>query len=79
MMERHFLLKVIICCLSHCRSSDHMCDKETLVMLSFTSDFQIIHSNEAVVFLWSPYVIGQTIIFLPCDFCLLSIFLFFLA
>ena len=26
--------------------------------------------------LWSPYVIGQTIIFLPCDFFLL---LFFLA
>jgi len=25
--------------------------------------------------LWSPYVIGQTIIFLPCDFFLLSFFL----
>jgi len=24
--------------------------------------------------LWSPYVIGQTIIFLPCDFYLLSFF-----
>jgi len=24
--------------------------------------------------LWSPYVIGQTIIFLPCDFYLLSSF-----
>ena len=32
-------------------------------------------------FLWSPYVIGQTIIFLPCSFFLLSSFflLFFLA
>jgi len=30
-------------------------------------------------FLWSPYVIGQTIIFLPCYFYLLSIFFFFLA
>jgi len=30
-------------------------------------------------FLWPPYVIGQAIIFLPCDFFLLSIFLFFLA
>jgi len=31
-------------------------------------------------FLWSPYVIGQTIIVLPCDFYLLSFFfLFFLA
>jgi len=30
--------------------------------------------------LWSPYVIGQTIIFLPCDFYLLSSFFFsFLA
>ena len=28
------------------------------------------------VFLWSPYVIGQTIIFLPCDFYLLSFFFF---
>ena len=27
--------------------------------------------------LWSPYVIGQTIIFLPCDFYLLSSFFFF--
>ena len=26
--------------------------------------------------LWSPYVIGQTIVFLPCDFYLLSIFCF---
>jgi len=31
-------------------------------------------------FLWSPYVIGQTIIFLPCDFfLLLSFFFAFLA
>ena len=28
-----------------------------------------------IAFLWSPYVIGQTIIFLPCDFYLLSFFL----
>jgi len=28
----------------------------------------------AIHFLWSPYVIGQTIIFLPCDFYLSSIF-----
>ena len=26
--------------------------------------------------LWSPYVIGQTIIFLPCYFYLLSIFIY---
>ena len=29
--------------------------------------------------LWSPYVLGQTIIFLPCDFFLSIFFLFFLA
>ena len=29
--------------------------------------------------LWSPYVIGQTIIFLPCDFYLSIYLLFFLA
>jgi len=29
--------------------------------------------------LWSPYVIGQTIIFLSCDFYISSFFLFFLA
>jgi len=29
------------------------------------------------ILLWSPpYVIGQTIIFLPCDFCLSSSFFF---
>ena len=28
-------------------------------------------------FLWSPYVIGQTIIFLPCDFYLSFFLLFF--
>jgi len=30
----------------------------------------------AELFLWSPYVIGQTIIFLPCEFYLLSFFFF---
>ena len=29
--------------------------------------------------LWSPYVIGQTIIFLPCDFYLSSFFLSFFS
>jgi len=33
-----------------------------------------------ITFLWSPYVIGQTIIFLPCDFYLLLLLSsFFLA
>ena len=34
-------------------------------------------SNHHICSLWSPYVIGQTIIFLPCDFYLSSFFLFF--
>ena len=29
----------------------------------------------SIFFLWSPYVMGQTIIFLPCDFYLSSFFL----
>jgi len=35
------------------------------------------HSYIFQVSLWSPYVIGQTIIFLPCDFFLSSPFFFF--
>ena len=30
-------------------------------------------------FLWSPYVIGQTILFLPCDFFFFLLLSFFLA
>ena len=30
-----------------------------------------------IAFLWSPYVIGQTIIFLPCSFFLLLLLLSF--
>ena len=33
------------------------------------------HTPSPSTLLWSPYVIGQTIIFLPCDFYLLSFFL----
>jgi len=38
-------------------------------------------SGDDMNFLWSPYGIGQTIIFLPCGFffLLLSSFFFFLA
>ena len=32
--------------------------------------------NEGDGLLWSPYVIGQTIIFLPCDFYLSSFFFY---
>ena len=36
-------------------------------------DLELLHVQAD---LWSPYVIGQTIIFLPCDFYLLSFFFF---
>jgi len=40
----------------------------------------LLHLARFVVFLWSPYGIGQTIIFLQCGFFFLSsFFLFFLA
>jgi len=41
--------------------------------------WRVLHLRD-VWLLWSPYLIGQTIIFLPCDFYLLSSsFFFFLA
>jgi len=48
----------------------------------FSLNFYSSHGHFACVFmffiqsLWSPYVIRQTIIFLPCDFYLLSSFFF---
>ena len=36
-----------------------------------------VYFHPVVCSLRSPYVIGQTIIFLPCDFYLSSIFIFF--
>ena len=35
------------------------------------------HAKVMCTLLWPSYVIGQAIIFLPCDFCLLSIFYLF--
>jgi len=35
----------------------------------------VIAYFSVISLLWSPYVIGQTIIFLPCDFYLLFYFL----
>ena len=43
-----------------------------VAMLCLTSVF--IVDDQWLILLWSPYVIGQTIIFLPCDFYLLSFF-----
>ena len=38
---------------------------------------QLRRSNLLIDYLWSPYVIGQTIIFSSCFFFLSSIFFFF--
>jgi len=46
------------------------------VISKWTADFQDWFAS---CFLWLPYVIGQTIIFLPCDSYLLLLLLFFLA
>ena len=46
-----------------------VCEIVTLVVL-----WLFMHIG---MLLWSPYVIGQTIIFLPCSFFLLSFFLLF--
>jgi len=42
-----------------------------IAIVKSAADKAIFAENE---FLWSPYVIGQTIIFLPCDFYLSSFF-----
>jgi len=36
-----------------------------------------VYDGDVGGLLWPPYVIGQAIIFLPCDFFLLSSILFF--
>jgi len=36
-------------------------------------------AKHGLLLLWSPYVIGQTIIFLPCDFYLSSFFFSFFS
>jgi len=46
-----------------------------IVDILMTKNLSIAMTTSANSFLWSPYVIGQTIIFLPCDFYLL-LFLF---
>ena len=48
-------------------------------VLTPTSAYNIAVSNAELTTycLWSPYVIGQTIIFLPCSFFLSSICFFF--
>ena len=52
---------------------------ETFNQLHFTDYNNSVNKFLQLYFLWSPYVIGQTIIFLPCSFFLLlpSIFFFF--
>jgi len=53
----------------------------TWALRKFRATFSSVYvlDSQTTGLLWSPYVIGQTIIFLPCDFCLLSFFFSFLA
>ena len=57
---------------SECHSRSQDCRTHTV---RFSDDGTSY--NETSCSLWSPYVIGQTIIFLPCDFYLLSILFLF--
>jgi len=47
--------------------------------LSYWTRNTVLHCVFFVLLLWSPYGTGQTILFLPCGFFYLSIFLFSLA
>jgi len=61
-------------------SDDNIPDRlHTLVCntATYNGEWELLSIAATFTLLWSPYVIGQTIIFLPCDFYLLSIFLFF--
>ena len=49
----------------------------SLLTLIWLADFSDASAACDPFFLWSPYVIGQTIIFLPCDFYLLLLSSFF--
>ena len=73
------------------QDSDHKTKKTTEIIkqkwINRDGDTTSPHLNEHhlnvcvsltfLLYLWSPYVIGQTIIFLPCDFYLLSFFFLF--
>jgi len=50
--------------------------RKVIMFISPKGIIFLILLNDLV--LWSPYVIGQTIIFLPCDFYLLSSSTFFI-
>ena len=54
---------------------------DDLILIAATEEDLIKRLNEWKnnVELWSPYGIGQTIIFLPCGFFLSSVFFSFLA
>ena len=44
------------------------------VITSYLTELCDATDDNGLILLWSPYVIRQTIIFLPCDFYLLSFF-----
>ena len=43
-------------------------------VIEFSECVRIIYTRPVTRFLWPPYGIGQAIIFLSCDFCLLLLF-----
>ena len=58
-----------------CRFCQTLCDFMSFYVVGICAA-----TYSSVLLLWSPYVIGQTIIFLPCySYLLLSIFFLFLA
>ena len=66
----------IVCDNVHSELHTHM-DRITVLWIGFSLAEPISLCLDS--FLWSPYVIGQTIIFLPRDFYLLLSSFFFLA
>ena len=74
---RHFLQKLLSCnklCAIIVVGRHHKLCLLSLVFRLPCLLWHAVHGN--VRCLWSPYVKGQTIIFLPCDFYLLSSFFF---
>jgi len=70
--------------LSNCAISDDL--QWPLRSFTYSKPFQmqffiytVNHKKTWLLIFWSPYVIGQTIIFLPCSFLLSFFFFLFLA
>jgi len=67
------------------QTSCTLCDADRVNIVIYATVFVCVNEKDLFViccwnfFLWSPYVIGQTIIFSSCFFLLLSSFFFFFA